>query len=286
MPLYMDRHRADPGTTPQDVAAAHYLDQQIEQQYGVRYLTYWFDKDNGGIFCLAEAPSREMAERVHRESHGLLPEEIIEVGIGDVDAYLGRISDPPAAAGEPISDSAFRTIVFTDIAGSTRLTQQLGDQAAMIPLREHDSVVRSALQTHSGKEVKHTGDGIMACFVSVSQALDFCIDVQRGMRVRNAGKSSYAVQVRVGLSAGEPVCDGGDLFGAAVQLARRICDHADPGTIFTSNVVRELSIGKNFRFASAPVVLSCALRRHPWLTKQPRSRSSGQASRASPPPAS
>lgn len=250
MPLYMDRHRAPEGVTAEDLAAAHLMDQAIEQKYGVHYLTYWFDTDNRSIFCLAEAPSMEAAERVHREAHGLVAEEMIEVKMGEVNAYLGRTTDPPSTApGQPISDSAFRTIVFTDIAGSTKMTQQLGDAAMMIPLREHDTMVRAALARHQGTEVKHTGDGIMACFASVTQAVESCIDVQRGLRARNAGEQSYAVHVRIGISAGEPVHDGGDLFGAAVQLARRICDHAEPGTIFTSNVVRELCIGKPYRFS-------------------------------------
>lgn len=245
MPLYMDRHRAPEGTTPQDVAAAHLLDQQTEGKYGVRYLTYWFDADNRGLFCLAEAPSKDAADRVHREAHGMVAEELIEVTPGDVTAFLGRTADPPSA---PIADSAFRTIVFTDIVGSTRTTQRLGDDAAMIIVREHDSVVRKALQEHEGSEVKHTGDGIMASFGSVARALDFSITVQRSLHQRNVGKESYAVHVRVGLNAGEPVRDGGDLFGSAVQLARRVCDAGDAGVILTSNVIRELARGKNFTF--------------------------------------
>jgi class 3 adenylate cyclase len=241
----MDRHKVGLETTPEDVAAAHLLDQKVEEQYGVRYLTYWFDKDNGGIFCLAEAPSKDAAERVHREAHGLVAEELIEVTPGDVNSYLGRTTDPPNL---PISDSAFRTIVFTDIVGSTQTTQRLGDEAAMIIVREHDNVVRGALREHSGSEIKHTGDGIMASFASVTRALDFSIDVQRTLLTRNLGKESYAVNLRVGLNAGEPVQDGGDLFGSAVQLARRICDAAGPGGILTSNVIRELAVGKTFIF--------------------------------------
>jgi class 3 adenylate cyclase len=241
----MDHHRAVAGTTPQDIAAAHHLDQQIEGKYGVRYLTYWFDKDNGGLFCLAEAPSKEMAVRVHAEAHGMVAEELIEVTPGDVNAFLGRTADPPIT---PISDSAFRTIVFTDIVGSTPSTQRLGDDAAMIIVREHDNVVRKALNEHEGSEIKHTGDGIMASFASVAKALDFSITVQRSLQERNLGKESYAVHLRVGLNAGEPVCEGGDLFGSAVQLARRICDAGDAGSILTSNVIRELSAGKNFTF--------------------------------------
>lgn len=245
MPLFMDRHNVPQGTTPDDVAAAHALDQQIEDKYGVRYLTYWFDKANGGIFCLAEAPTKEAAERVHREAHGLVAEELIEVQMGDVGAFLGRTADPPSL---PIDEGAFRTIVFTDIVGSTRTTQRLGDEAAMVIVREHDRVVRGALNAHSGREIKHTGDGIMACFTSVTKALEFSVAVQRELHTRNQGRESYAVHLRIGLNAGEPVADGGDLFGSAVQLARRICDAADGGTILTSNVIRELAVGKTFTF--------------------------------------
>lgn len=241
----MDRHRVPADTTPDDVAAAHQLDQAIEQKYGVRYLTYWFDKDRHGIFCLAQAPSKEAAIRVHKEAHGLLAEELIEVEEGPVGDYLGRTTDPPEL---PIADSAFRTIIFTDIVGSTRMTQRLGDRAMMELLHEHDHIVRAALRDHGGREVKHTGDGIMASFASVTSALESTIVVQRSIFERNRDREDEAVHVRVGLSAGEPVEDAGDLFGAVVQLARRICDAADPGSILTASAVRELALGKGFRF--------------------------------------
>jgi class 3 adenylate cyclase len=241
----MDRHRVGLETTPEDVAAAHQLDQKVEQQYGVKYLTYWFDRSNGGIFCLAQAPSKEAAIRVHAEAHGLLAEELIEVEEGPVVDYLGRTTDPLVT---PINDSAFRTIVFTDIVGSTPLTQRLGDEGMMQLLREHNEIVREALRGHTGREIKHTGDGIMASFQSVTHALESVIAVQRAMFERNQAQGEEAVHVRVGLTAGEPVEDSGDLFGAVVQLARRICDAADPGSILTSNVVRELAIGKRFTF--------------------------------------
>jgi class 3 adenylate cyclase len=241
----MDRHKVGLETTPEDVAAAHALDQQVEEKYGVKYLTYWFDRSNGGIFCLAQAPSKEAAIRVHAEAHGLLAEDLIEVEEGPVVEYLGRTADPPAT---PIADSAFRTIVFTDIVGSTSTTQRIGDLAAMEMLREHNEIVRAALRAHEGREVKHTGDGIMACFQSVTNALQSTIDVQRALLERNRGRGDDAVGVRVGLSAGEPVEDSGDLFGSVVQMARRVCDAGEAGSILTSNVIRELAMGKGFTF--------------------------------------
>ena len=249
MPLYMDRHDAVQAE-PIDVYNAHLLDLKVQEKYGVHYLTYWMDQERDNIFCLVDAPSAEAAGAVHKEAHGLVANEIIEVEQNTVSDFLGRLTDPPGTStSQPIADSAFRIVLFTDIEGSTRLTQKLGDDGAMDIVREHDSIVRDALQKHSGSEVKHTGDGIMASFVSVTSALESSVIIQRAFGERNRDRGDDAVRVRVGMSAGEPVRDGGDLFGAVVQLARRICDAAEPATILTSNVVRELCIGKTFTFA-------------------------------------
>ncbi len=82
MPLFMDVHNKVEGATAQAVADAHAKDLQTQEQYGVRYLKYWFDESKGRIFCLVEAPNREAAERVHREAHGLVADEITEVKEG------------------------------------------------------------------------------------------------------------------------------------------------------------------------------------------------------------
>ena len=55
---------------------------QTQEKYGAKYLKYWFDEDNGKVFCLVQAPNKEAAARVHREAHGLVADEIIEVQEG------------------------------------------------------------------------------------------------------------------------------------------------------------------------------------------------------------
>lgn len=82
MPLYIDHHNKIDGLTASAVADAHDKDLGIQDRHGVRYLKYWFDEDNGKVFCLVEAPSREAAEAVHREAHGLVADEIVEVREG------------------------------------------------------------------------------------------------------------------------------------------------------------------------------------------------------------
>jgi hypothetical protein len=117
----------------------------------------------------------------------------------------------------------------------------LDDGAAQLLLVRHDATVRGAIHRHGGREVKHTGDGIMATFGSPVVALQAGLQVRRELADQEIG-------VHIGLNAGEPVARDGDLFGTAVQLAFRIADHARPGQVLVSNVVRGLCAGKRFTF--------------------------------------
>jgi class 3 adenylate cyclase/pimeloyl-ACP methyl ester carboxylesterase len=146
--------------------------------------------------------------------------------------------------------AGFRVIMFTDIAGSTNATQRMGDDQAQEIIRVHNRVVRDALHVHGGHEVKHTGDGIMASFTSAVLALEAAISIQR-MLAMHAGMNPElpALDVRIGMNAGEPVAEGGDLFGTAVQLASRVCNSAEPGQILVPDVVRQLVAGKGFLFS-------------------------------------
>jgi len=149
------------------------------------------------------------------------------------------------SAREAPGASPLRIVLFTDLTSSTALTQRLGDAKAQELVRAHNVIVREALGAQGGSEIKHTGDGIMASFPSASGALDCAVNIQRAVALR----ADDDLQVHIGLNAGEPVAEESDLFGTSVQLARRICDHAESGQILVSNVVRELAAGKGFLFA-------------------------------------
>jgi hypothetical protein len=82
MPMYLDTHKFIPGLTAEAVARAHAADLAVQGKHGVSYLRYWFDEATGKVFCLAEAPSAEAAIAVHREAHGLMADEIVEVREG------------------------------------------------------------------------------------------------------------------------------------------------------------------------------------------------------------
>lgn len=245
MPLYLDRHDLD-GVSADDVAAAHQLDLNVENRFGVRYLSYWFDYERQHAFCLVDAPDPDSVERCHKEAHGMIPLDIIEVERDELQRFLG--TPPQVPPGEAYEASAFRTILFTDIVGSTELTQRLGDSAAMTLLRRHDDTVREALSAFGGREIKHTGDGIMASFTSATRAVGCALAIQERLRASATSDTDHPIQVRIGISAGEPVTEKGDLFGTAVQLAARLCASADPGGVLVSNAVRELCAGKQLQF--------------------------------------
>ncbi len=247
MPLFMDRHDV-PGITPEQVAQAHMLDLAVSAKYGVQFMSYWFDADAGAAFCLAKAAGPADLAAVHSESHGLIPNVIIPVVEDNVLSFLGKIEEPP---GNTAPTSPFRTIVFTDLQGSTSLLNEVGQSAYMVLLTEHDLIIRRALVASHGREVKHTGDGIMASFDDVARALACAAAIEDGFDKRNASSEGQALIVRIGMAAGEPVDRGNDLFGSTVTLASRICDAADGGQVLVSEVVHVLGSTKGYRFAEA-----------------------------------
>lgn len=258
MPLYIDIHTVDPDTTWEDIARAHYADVAIQDKYDVEYLKYWFNKDCGKLFCLIEAPSAEAAHCVHEHAHGLVAEKVIEVDPDLVDGIMGSHAVNPAGAAlapgatrDDQRDSGVRTILFTDIANSTEMTSRHGDQAAIAMLAVHDGIVRRGLGENGGREVKHTGDGIMAVFLSAASAVRFACQVQEALRRHNEPGPDLPVVVRIGISAGQPIEHGNDLFGSTVQLAARLCGQADPGHILVCNTVTSLCDGEELKFSEA-----------------------------------
>jgi adenylate cyclase len=149
----------------------------------------------------------------------------------------------PATATPP----PIRTVLFTDVVRNTPLLVTLGDAAWREIMREHESIVRDALAAHGGDEISTAGDSFFASFNSTAGALRCSIDLQRALAQRNE-TAEHAIDVRVGLNAGEPIADGKDLFGTAVTLAARIMSEADAGQILVHDVVRQLVAGKGFQF--------------------------------------
>jgi class 3 adenylate cyclase len=161
-----------------------------------------------------------------------------------VDAFLG---DRPGAPSAPPQGNSLRTVLFTDIVGHTEMMQRLGDAKGRDVLREHERITRETLKQHGGAEVKTMGDGFMASFGSVTSAMECAIALQRAFAAHTESMPE-PLHVRVGLNAGEPIEEDGDLFGATVILASRIAAKAGAGEILVPDTVRGLLSGKGFMF--------------------------------------
>ena len=189
--------------------------------------------------------------------------EVLIAAIADfVEATAAAPGAKAAAVQAPeLQMGAMRAILFTDIVGHTEMMQRLGDAKGREVLREHERITRETLAQHGGAEVKAMGDGFMAWFSSAQQAVSCGVALQEGFGAWNAGRGGAeaplvqeGVSIRVGINAGEPIEEDGDLFGSSVIAASRICGQAGGGEIVVSDVVRQLVAGKGFLFSDRGAV--------------------------------
>ena len=154
--------------------------------------------------------------------------------------------------GEPASDAgvgqeavgAVLTVVFTDIVGSTALTERLGDHRWVEVLGAHDAAVRAALRAHGGEEVKTTGDGFMAVFERTVAAVRAGVLARRLVGAVRVPEVPGGVRIRVGAHTGAVIRRGGDVLGRNVHLARRITGAAAGGEVLVSSSVKLAARGE------------------------------------------
>jgi YVTN family beta-propeller protein len=131
--------------------------------------------------------------------------------------------------------SGIATVMFTDVEASTDITTRLGDDAAASLLATHDTIVLDQVAASGGRDVRSTGDGFLVVFDSPRAAVSCALSIQRELTERE-----HPIRVRIGLNAGEVLERGGELFGAAINLAARVMDRADGGEVLATDTVRQL----------------------------------------------
>ena len=150
------------------------------------------------------------------------------------------------------SSAGVVTLLFTDLVASTELLARVGDDAAEELRRVHFGLLRNAISTGGGQEVKTLGDGLMVAFTSSLQAIRSAVAIQQATEEHNGRNRELPLRVRIGLHAGEPVQADDDFHGTAVVIAKRLCDTAEGGQILASDLVRELVGSRGgFSFRSA-----------------------------------
>ena len=202
----------------------------------------------------------EIAERLPDLLEGYLGQPrvrtIYETGAAQMQAFLaGDTAANPAAAltdwetpaQTATDEDDVVAIMFTDIVDSTQMTNERGDAAAQDVIRTHNRIVRAALKATGGTEVKHVGDGIMASFAKPAAAVAAAVNIQTAVADHTEAAPDQRFDVRIGIDAGTVVHEDGDVFGATVQLASRLCDSGAAGEVLTSRVLRDLC-GSKFEF--------------------------------------
>ncbi len=231
----MDRHEV-PGTTAKALAEAHRLDLDIQDNYGCKALTYWFDENKGIVFCLIEAPDKKAVEEMHRNSHGLIPNQIIEVQGNIVELFLGRILDPVVSDKTDefehfINETAFRTIMYIDFKYPW----------IQLPSKRNElsAIISELIIKYNGREVKYIYNGQMASFISTANSVDCAVEIINKVNLLKKNDETITC-VSIGLSTGAPVTDKGDFFGEAIILAKRLCEIAGDEQIFITSAVKNL----------------------------------------------
>jgi class 3 adenylate cyclase len=158
--------------------------------------------------------------------------------VGRIAADVGRSRPDLSSA---VAPDGTVTVLFTDIEGSTQLTEALGDAEWIRVLRAHNAIVREQVAAHSGIEVKSQGDGFMLAFAFAEDALGCAIGIQRALA--QAPSDGHRLRVRIGLHTGEMIREEDDFYGKAVILAARIAAEARGGEVLVSRLVRELTEG-------------------------------------------
>lgn len=155
-------------------------------------------------------------------------------------SYTPAVAQHPDIRSHTAPDGTI-TLLFTDIEGSTAMTERLGDQKAQEVLRTHNAIFREHIGAHDGFEVKSMGDGFMLAFSSGNSGLGCAVSVQRSLTAYNAANPVEPIKVRMGLHTGETIKEGEDFFGMNVILAARISSKAHGGQILVSSLFKELT---------------------------------------------
>lgn len=249
----MDCHIV-PGVKAKGVAEAHTLDLLHQDGFQCKCMTYWIDEDRETVFCLIEAPEKEAVEELHRKSHGLIPNKIIEVKSSVVESFLGRIYDPTAAEVKEdglkiFLDPSFRVLMVTSIIDPIILRKKIGREKADEVIARINNTVRKSTARCEGREAEHEGNGFIISFASASKAVSCALNLQKEISDADAKTAGF----KIALHGGEPIENMNKLFGDVIQLAKNMCNITKSGQVVVTSKVKDL-VAKDLYKDSASIM--------------------------------
>ena len=162
--------------------------------------------------------------------------------VGDPDEVCDHVEEfVTGQRPEADPNRVLATVLFTDIVGSTERATELGDRRWRELLDRHEELTRSQLQHHSGREIKTTGDGVLATFDGPARGIRCAREIAEQV-------AGLGVQIRAGLHTGECELRNGDVGGIAVHIGARVMAEAGPGEVLVSRTVKDLTVGSDISF--------------------------------------
>ncbi|MCH7524775.1 MAG: DUF4242 domain-containing protein [Bacteroidetes bacterium] len=236
MPIYMDRHDVPDSVSSKDLAQMHQEDLKIEHEFGCKAITYWFDDERKTAFCLIEASNKKSIQEMHLNSHGDVPNTIIEVEPYIVQSFLGRISDPKKAQDTElniINDTAFRVLMV--IETSNYLNRVESNQFSIFTQKFHNSISKT-LKQFVGRVVKQDNNSYLISFKSVTNAIVCALKIQSNFKYITPKFDAQNRRLKIGLGSGTPVTEKDNIFEEAVTLATRMCEVVKNQIVISSQI--------------------------------------------------
>lgn len=237
----MDFHDLPDGVSAADVAEMHQSDLKIEHKFNCRGLTYWCDERRQTGFCLIEAPNKEAIKELHENSHGAVPQRIIEVNDILVESFLGRIEDPeqsPNTKLNIVNDSAFRMLMVVHIKNKVLRTENVDTLNAAI--RSYSKSIINIVSKNNGRFVKQEANTFLMSFTGVTNAVESAINIQE----LNNYVITPDLEFKIGISAGFPVTHKENLFEDTIKKADYLT-YVKDGEIMLSPEVKDLYESEN-----------------------------------------
>lgn len=256
MPLFMDYHKGL-SLTVDDVKKAHIADEAIQSKYGVIYHQFWVNEHDGAVFCLMEGPNKEACAAVHREAHGAIACSIVEVAEGFCKVLMGSdhlLDHGHVRHRDGTPDLGIRSILLLHIHGVTTVRRS-SDYKSLKPPTGARELALSILSKFGGRQANTLhDDSIVAVFDSQVSALKCALELQEQLLQRRTGRDNdeWNIVFKMGLSAGQPLREHGDIFSETISLAKRLCNVANANELVisagiqhfcnVSDVVRDVNV--------------------------------------------
>ena len=245
MPIYMDRHDVSDAVTAEIVAHIHQEDLKIQDQFGCRGLTYWFDEKRKTAFCLIEAPDKNAIIKMHDHAHGEIPHQVIEVDKTIVESFLGRIEDPEKAQNTSlniINDPAFRTIMVISFTQNSFKNHSI--KLFTKELQSYKKQVFENVKLYNGYVVLQKENELLVSFKLVSKAVLCAFKIKKNFDDFQMQNQVGKTDLKVCLNCGTPVTEKKSIFEDTIRLADRM-KYVSKREIIVSSEVRDLYMSEN-----------------------------------------